>query len=633
MKFGPQKLDLTTMDIAAEKRKQLKNLFPEIFTEDKVDFDALRRVLGDIVDSSKERFGLNWPGKADCMKVIQAPSVATLKPCREESVDFDASENLFIEGDNLEVLKLLQKSYFGQVKMIYIDPPYNTGNEFIYPDKFAENLDTYMEYTGQKDAEGRTFSTNADTAGRFHSNWLNMMYPRLYLAKNLLREDGVIFISIDDHEQANLKALCDQVFGEENFLGTFVWKRRSGAMDAVSNVSEDHEYILAYSRHENQLNGIKRSFEKYSNPDGDVRGDWISDNLSAGKPGGDTYYAIIDPSTGNEFWPPKGRYWPYSSITMATKIEEGRVIFPKLSTGTPMLKRFKSEAMKAVLPVSTWIEAPNKKNPPQGALITPLNSQATKDLKSLFGDKVFLYPKPYQLIEELLSQGATKNSIVLDLFAGSGTTAHGVLSYNAKHNTNMKYITVQLPEPVENDSAARKIGMYTIADIGKERIRRVGAVIKAENEGSLDLDGAGDLDLGFKVFKLDTSNFKIWDGDANAFDEVQLDMHVDHIDAAAEAEDILYELLLKSGFELTTTVERLTLADKEVFSIADGALLICLDKNLTSAVIDAMAEADPIQVICLDEGFKGNDQLKTNAVQTFAARAAASESEIIFRTV
>jgi adenine-specific DNA-methyltransferase len=613
---------LQSMNIAEHNIDQLKQLFPHVFKEGKIDFDDLKRALGEWVEPSKERFGLSWPGKAECMKVIQEPSVATLKPVREESVNFDETENLFIEGDNLEVLKLLQKAYFGKVKMIYIDPPYNTGKEFIYPDKYSEGLQTYLEYSGQVDSEGRKFSTNTEAEGRFHSRWLNMMYPRLYLARNLLREDGVIFISIDDHEQSNLKSLCDMVFGEENFIAQFVWKRRSGAMDSVNNVSADHEYVCCYSKSTIVLNGQNRTFEKYSNPDNDPRGEWIADNLSAGKPGGDTHYAIIDPANGREYWPPKGRYWPYSRKTMAQKIEEGRVIFPKEGGSTPMLKRFRDEAIKTKIPVSSWIEQPNRAEISQGTLVSPLNSQATKDLKDLFGDKVFLYPKPAQLIKSLMSQATDDDCIVLDFFAGSGTSAQAVLEYNQENAGKRKFILVQMPEILDADDAASLMGYKSISDIARNRIKRVLPKLTSDN-----------LDKGFKSFSLSYSNFRVWDEKNIEQLEQQLTLHVDHVDKTAQPEDILYELLLKAGFELTTKIDKISLAGKDVYSVADGALLICLDKNITSELIDALAECDPLQVICLDEGFKGNDQLKTNAVQTFKSRAQSKETEILFRTV
>lgn len=634
-----------SLDISEQRRKELKQLFPGVFTEttgvdgqpvESIDFERLKAELGtfsDVYEGRRERYGMEWPGKRDCMKLIQEPSRATLKPCREESVDFDTTQNLFIEGDNFEVLKLLQKAYYGKVKMIYIDPPYNTGKEFIYPDKYSESLETYLAYAGLVDDDGKKFSSNTATEGRFHTKWLNMMYPRLYLARNLLQEDGVIFISIDDNEVENLRRICNEVFGDENF----VWKRRSGAMDAVLNASDDHEYVLCYAKQISALNGLPRTFERYSNPDEDFRGDWISDNLSAGKPGGDTYYAITDPETGFKYWPPVGRYWPYSRQTMARKIKEGRVLFPKCADGTPMLKRFRNEAKRDVLPVSTWIETPARNNQGQGTLVVPMNSSATKALKGLFGEKVFLYPKPVELVKGLISQGANKDSIILDFFAGSGSIAQAVIEANIDDEGSRQFLLVQLPEPLTESPTSTSFHFKSIADIGKERIRRTSLKIRGECEKHFDLDGKKDMDHGFKVLKLDQSNFQQWDMIPEGCNEdnlaQQLEIHIDHIDPSASQEEILYELLLKAGFMPTEQIKTLTLADKQVFSIAEGALLICLEEQLTHALIDAVADQEPMQFICLDKGFNSNDQLKANAVQTFKSRSQSAETEMVFKVV
>lgn len=622
------KMDLQSMNIAAEKRQQLKQLLPEVFSEDRVDIDALRRVLGDFVEGGKERFGLNWPGKAECMKVIQAPSVATLRPCRDESVNFDDTENLFIEGDNLEVLKLLQKSYFGKIKMIYIDPPYNTGNEFIYPDKYAENLDTYLAYTGQADDEGRKFATNSDAIGRYHSNWLNMMFPRLYLAKNLLRDDGVIFISIDDNELNHLRELCDQIFGEENFVSLFAWKsRKFPDSRSKTQVSNDHEYILVFRKgEEGMFRGIERDESKFQNPDDDPRGPWMSRSmlgLATAEQRPNLHYPITDPNTGNVFPAPESQGWRYSKERMATLIEEGCIIFPKNPDGRPREKKFKKDLQNQFMAFPSIID-------------DVFTSDGTDEIRKTFGFQAFDFPKPSKLIQKLVKQITSEDDFVLDFFSGSCSTGHAVAQQNAEDQSARRFIMVQLPEPTEDDSETRRNGFNSIADIGKERLRRTLKDIASTGDDDL-LSGQkkSDLDLGFKVLKLQVSNFKTWNGDPEAFDETgkQLEMHIDHVDEAASAEDILYELLLKAGFELTTKIETAEFAGKEVFSIAEGALLICLEKEITSDLIDAMAEADPFQVICLDEAFQGNDQLKTNAVQTFAARAAAQESEIVFRTV
>ena len=425
-------VEKTSPDLLAEQTAQLKHIFPQVFSEGKIDFDKLKAALGDMVDDQPERYSFTWAGKRNATRQLQIPSYATLTPLPNESLDFETTQNIFLEGDNLEILKLLHKSYSNRIKMIYLDPPYNTGNDFVYPDNFTDPLDTYLKITGQRDKEGNLLTSNPETSGRYHSAWLSMMYPRLFLARQLLRDDGIIFISIDDHELHNLRLLMNEVFGEENFLAVFVWKRRSGAMDAVNNVSSDHEYVLCYGKNSTTLIGEERTFERYANPDNDPRGPWVADNLSAAKPGGNTLYPIKDPETGFEYLPPKGRYWPYSPQTMERKIREGRILFPKTPKGSPLLKRFQSEAKSLFRPVSTWIAATNG-NDHNGKdapviLTSSINSEGTREIKELFGDKVFLYPKPVSLLRSLIKQGtAGEDDIILDFFAGSCTTAQAVL--------------------------------------------------------------------------------------------------------------------------------------------------------------------------------------------------------------
>ena len=615
----PEKMHLASMDIAQEKREQLKELFPEAFNENKVDFDQLKRALGEWAEPSKERFGLNWPGKAECMKIIQQPSVATLKPDRDESLNFDDTENLFIEGDNLEVLKLLQKSYFGKVKMIYIDPPYNTGREFIYPDKYSETLETYLAYTGQIDDDGRKFSTNTDTGGRYHSRWLNMMYPRLYLAKNLLREDGVIFISIDDNEQGNLKALCDQILGEETHLGTFIWetKRAARGVPPGNMLMHNHEYVLVYSKEKFAFKGEDRKEEDFANPDNDPRGQWRSESMRA-TGAQDNYFSIVNPENAMEF---HGN-WAFSEQKVKKMISEGLILFPENKDGTPRQKKFIDSYInqtKAIVTHLGWFST----------------EKATKQLMDLFdGEKLFEHPKPLDLIRFLVNQSTQPGDIILDFFAGSCTSAHAVIQQNATDDGNRRYIMVQLPEPTANDTKAFKYGYQSIAAVGMERIRRAAKKIEEECSDQLGLSEVNNLDLSFKVFRLTSSNFKVWESNHSKISDLEQQLldHVVHIDSASTSEDILYELMLKAGLQLTTKVEKVIMSNKEVFSIEDGAMLICLDKKLDQAVIDAMAEASPRQVICLDEGFKNNDQLKANAVQTFKS-LSPDESEIVFRTV
>lgn len=611
----PEKLDLRSLDLTEEKKQELLRLFPEICTEGgKIDFDRLKLALGEMVDVGKERYGMNWPGKAECYRTIQAPSTGTLLPCPEESVNFDTTENLIIEGDNLEVLKLLQKAYLGKVKMIYIDPPYNTGNDFIYPDNYTESLQTYLEYTGQVDNEGRKFGTNSDTDGRFHSRWMNMMYPRLYLARNLLCDDGLLMISIDDHEVENLRRLCDEVFGEESFLITLVWQRRQMADSRNQDrASTDHEYIICYKMPSTKLKGNPIDKSKYSNPDNDPRGSWFSADLTGiankeERP--NLHYDLIDPATKIVYPPSSTRGWSCSQDTMARLIDEKRIIWPPKPNGRPRSKKFLNEITREETGFSSWLEIAH-------------TTEGTRSIQELFGEKVFAFSKPVSLIRVLIDQiTEDKGGIILDFFAGSGTTAQAVLELN-QDGGHRKFVLVQLPEPTGR-------GDYpTITDITKERVRRVIKELNDADEGQLPLDSQ--KDRGFRVFKLAKSNFMPWDAQSPK-DAVtltrQLELHIEHIRAGRSPHDILNEILLKSGFPLTTPVEALGLEGKQVFSVAGGVLLICLEPELTMEVIRAMAAQKPERVVCLDAGFAGNDQLKANAVQIFKTQGIPS-----FKTV
>lgn len=616
----PQKMDLASMSIADHQKQKLKELFPEVFTEgNKIDFDQLKRTLGEMVDGGKERFGMQWAGKADCFKTIQQPSLATLVPCPEESIDFDTTENVFIEGDNLEVLKLLQKSYLGKIKMIYIDPPYNTGKDFIYPDNYSDGLDTYLKYTGQIDSNGQKFSTNTDTTGRFHSNWMNMMYPRISLAINLLKEDGVFLISIDESEIKNLRYICDELFGEENFLGTFIWCNRTTPNDARSNFAVDHEYILLYAKNREKitLKGNKKDMSNYKNPDNDKNGLWCADNPSAAS--GNYSFEIKNPFTGDVYLPPKNRYWAFSERRVKEWFESGKIVFPKEKGKNFLLKKYASEL--------------KSENKPIGSIISGfLTSNGTKELNDIFPEgRPFKYPKPTDLIKILISQCIDSGDIILDFFSGSGTTAHAVMKASFEDKKNYKFICVQIPELISDEDKVCNFDF--ISDVTKERIRRSANKIKVESKSKTDLftEGAIQLDLGFRVFKLQKSNFSVWDSsfttDADQI-AIQLEGHVDHISPDAKQQAILFELMLKAGFELTTPIETLTLADKTVYSIAEGALLICLEKQLTLEVMHAIANLEPSRVILLDEGFQNNDQLKTNASLTLKSKGILD-----FRTV
>lgn len=617
----PGRLDLRSHDIAADKVQELLRLFPEARAEGgKLDFERLKLVLGEVVDVGKERFGLTWPGKADCFRAIQAPSLGTLRPRPQESVNWNETDHLVIQGDNLEVLKLLQKSYLGKVKMIYIDPPYNTGNDFIYPDNFAESLSTYLEYTGQADAEGRKFATNTDTDGRFHSKWLNMMFPRLYLARNLLRDDGVIFISIDDHEVDNLMKLCNEIFGEDAFLANLVWQSRT----SISNdqeVSLNHNYTLCYAKRRELVGFSGRPLDKgeYANPDHDPRGPWKLVPIDANKEGGNTRYPIRNPNNGREYRPPGNRSWAINPEDFQRLLDDKRILFGIRGDSAPKRKLFLAERL----------EKGDTKTPSSLLLDVGTTQDGTQTIMDLFdGAKLIQYPKPVGLLRRLCEYGADKDSIVLDFFAGSGTTAQAILELNNRDGGRRKFILVQLPEKCPAGSEAAQAGYQTIAEVTKERVRRVIKKLHEADDGRLPL--GSEEDRGFRVFELAESNFQSWNAevahDVQAVTQ-QLEMHIGHIRDGRTEDDITSEILLKSGYAPSSRVVKTIIGDASVSSVADGALLICLDRHLTLDVIRALAKQGPERVVCLDEGFAQDDQLKANAAQVFRTRG------IVFKTV
>lgn len=648
----PEKMDLKSMNIPEDKKEQLRQLFPEVFTEKKIDLEKLKLALGEMIEVGKERYGLNWAGKSDCFKIIQQPSVGTLKPCREESVNFDDTENLFIEGDNLEVLKLLQKAYYGKVKMIYIDPPYNTGNDFIYPDNYSESLDTYLKYTGQVDAEGRKYSTNTEADGRFHTKWINMMYPRLYLARNLLRDDGVIFISIDDNEVDNLKMLCNEIFGENNFIAQVVIINNLKGRNDKKNIALCHEYLLMYQRNDFTSYGIPLTEEqkkRFKHIDKDNRRYELRDLRRRGtqdkredRP--KMFFPIycnpknltlsLERLSDNdvEILPKRGDNtdgrWRWGIDRVAEKLH---ILHPRYSK----TKTRWDIDYRVYMDVSPE-EVDSQDNGDDEQEIEEITSKAKsawmggelssdvgkRSFKELFQDVDYDYPKTLAMMKRMINMAMRNDDIVLDFFAGSATIAQAVIESNKDDGGKLRFICIQLPENIDDSLNVQKAGFKTISDIGKERIRRVITKIVKERETKLDLESEK-LDLGFRVLRLTKSNFKIWETE-NAEEskklEEQLQLHVDHIDPKSTQEDILYELLLKSGFDLATKTEKLKLAGKTVYSIADGAMLICLEENLTKEVINAIAEMTPSRVICLDKGFKDNDQLKTNAVQIMKSK-------------
>ena len=567
-------------DIVSENIKRLKELFPDAFSEGEVDFEVLRQLLGDarVLDEGEEKYGLNWHGKKKARQIALTPSTGTLLPCPEESVNWDTTKNLFIEGDNLEVLKLLQKSYANKVKMIYIDPPYNTGGDFIYPDNYQDNLDTYLKYTKQKDDKGLKLSSNQETSGRYHTNWLSMMYPRLKVARNLLAQDGLIFISIDDGELAQLRAICSEIFGQENFLACFIWKSRQNKDNrTVTQASVDHEYIVCYG---NKIRGDARNLSQYKNPDNDPRGDWASANMVGiatidRRP--NLHYDLIDPRTNINYGCP-AMGWRYDRNTMSKLIEEDRILWPANSDGRPRRKSFSNEMDSEFTGFSTII----------GEGIFTRNG--TADIDELIGERVFTFPKPVELISQLVEQGANDHDIVMDFFSGSGTTAHAVWSQNSKDGGKRRVILVQLPEPLDDSNRDQKTAAKycerirkpaNIAELTKERLRQAGKQISQRSSSKSD--------IGFKVFNLASSNIHAWNPNRADLDESLLS-HQDHLIEGRSEQDVLYELLLKRGVELTVPIESKSLAGKTIYSIGYGVLFACLDESITKDQVEEIGQ-------------------------------------------
>jgi adenine-specific DNA-methyltransferase len=534
-----------TPSITDEQLAELRDIMPQAFTEGKIDFDKLRASLGDFAEERPERYSFTWAGKRDAIRILQTPSRATLTPARKESVEFNKTQNIFIEGDNLEVLKLLYKPYFGQVKMIYIDPPYNTGNDFVYPDNFADPLDTYLKMTGQKDSEGNLLTSNAETSGRYHSAWLSMMYPRLLLARQLLQDDGVIFISIDDNEVTNLRRVCDEIFGESNFISQIIWKKRSTPPNDQI-IGAQHEYIVVYGKSEEPSIFLRQrnseQIGRYKNLDDHPKGPWVPGDLMANVKGGryvaSLYFPITNPRTGQQHFPGKDGNWRFNKQKIEQLIKNNEIYFGEDGKSRPKLKRFLSDVKEGITWTTIWD-------------FVPLNTDGSKEMVDIFGSATtFENPKPSGLIKYIVKLASKGEDIVLDFFAGSCTVAQAVLELNREDGGDRKFILVQLPEPTENKQ------FPTIAEIGKERIRRVIKKMKKEREGQLKLDKAEDL--GFKVFKLAESNYKQWDSaeqkDSKAYAK-QMELLADPLVKDWKEEDVLYEVALKEGYGLNVQME------------------------------------------------------------------------------
>jgi adenine-specific DNA-methyltransferase len=640
--------DLTqSLDIVSDNISKLKELFPEVLTEGKIDFKVLQDILGNEIEEEEEFYRFTWAGKSQSRREAHKPSTGTLRPCKEESVDWDTTQNLYIEGDNLEVLKLLQKSYSNKIKMIYIDPPYNTGKDFVYKDNYKDNLKNYQQITGQVDSEGNKMSTNSESEGRYHSNWLNMMYPRLRLARNLLKEDGVIFISIADEEIDNLRKICSEIFGENNLIANLIWEQ--GRKSMASTIAVNHEYCLIYAKNRNELtknvseesknwkekkDGLNFIYDKerelvskygnnfkeisnelklfYKNlPDEhpskrhkhynniDNKGIYFAGDISQGTGNGGRF-DIIHPKTLKPCVVPTGG-WRFGEKKLPEMISSDRIHFGIDESTVPCLKRYLRETEYEVAPSVFYKDGRG----------------ASKRVETLMNGKVFDFPKDEFVIKQFIeycTSSEESECIILDFYGGSGTTAHSVFIQNLEDSIKRRFIQVQLPEPTDEKSEAFKSGYKTVTEIGKERIRRAGKKIKEENPLL-----SGNLDIGFKVFKLDSSNIKGWDGLPDNLENSLFESQ-DNIKSDRKEEDVLYEILLKYGLDLTLPIEEKVIEGKKVFNVGFGALFICLGNDLTSKVAEGIGQwketlkPETCRVIFKDGGF--TDVEKTNSVQT-----------------
>ncbi len=611
------KLKMHSPDLSQDNIAKIRELFPGCVTEARdeatgavrlaVDFDQLRQELSDhIVEGPQERYRLDWPGKREALLASNAPIAKTLRPNESDSVDFPGTRNLFIEGDNLEALKLIQETYLGKVKLIYVDPPYNTGRDFVYDDDFAEDAESFMVRSMQASASGDRLVANPESNGRFHSDWLTMMYSRIRLAKNLLSEDGVFLTSIDDGEVSNIRKICDEVFGEEHFAAQIIWKKRNTPPnDRV--IGAQHDYILVYFK--NDLAGIKLrprtddQIARYKNPDDHPKGPWVVGDLTANVKGGRfsqaLYYPITNPNTGQEFFPPNNGNWRFNKDRIDRLIANDEIYFGKDGTSSPKLKRFLCDVKDGATWTTLWDFA-------------PFNTSGTNEMRDIFGNSVlFENPKPIGLLEHIVDLGASPDALVMDFFAGSGTTAHAVLKKNSEDGGNRRFIMIQLPEATSEDSEAHKAGYKTIAEVSKERIRRAGKqILQARCHPDWNRD------VGFRVLKVDTSNMKdVYYRPDELKQSDLLDM-VDNVKEGRTAEDLLFQVLVDWGVDLTLPIRRETVQGKTVFFVDDNALVACFDRGITEDLVKELAGHEPLRVVFRDNGFV-SDAVKINVEQIF----------------
>lgn len=628
-------LDMTSPDLVTQNFEKLAELFPNCVTESAagraIDFDLLKQELShEVIEGNKERYRLEWPGKREAIVTANLPTTKTLRPIREDSVDFDTTENLYIEGDNLEVLKLLQESYLGKIKMIYIDPPYNTGKDFVYKDNFTEDKTEHEKESGQRDDYGRRLVANPESSGRYHSDWLTMMYPRLKLARNLLTDDGVIFISIDDNEIHNLRKVCDEIFGMDSFVAEMIWQKKTGSSDA-SNIATITEYVLVYAKkndllklnQDNDAHDEKRY--KYKDDFYDERGPFYYDNLDRGTLG---YHKSLDypvEAPNGEMIFPNGRDKQFDD---GWRWKWG---IEKLNWG---LKNGFIEVMESTTKESGWgvyykiyLNVDNEGNekvrssPYKNLLQGILNTHASAETKSLFGNSgVFSNPKPVMLIKKLMQIGTSSNDICLDFFAGSSTSAQALIELNAEDDGKRTFIMVQLPEQTDDKSTAFRAGFKNICEIGKERIRRAAKKIKEETNA--------DIDYGFRVFRLDESNMQDVYYKPQEYDQGQLDAFADNVKPGRTADDLLAQILLDWGLPLSLPIEQATVAGKKVFKVAGNSLYACFDTDIDEGFAKAVAEEAPLRIVFKDSGFK-NDTAKENVKQLLKQLSPETEMKVI----
>lgn len=625
-----EKLKMHSPDLTAQNVERIAALFPGCVTESRgpdgtlrraVDFDLLRQELSDsIVDGPQERYHLDWPGKRQALITANAPIAKTLRPVRAESVEFDTTRNLFIEGDNLEALKLLQETYLGKVKMIYIDPPYNTGNDFVYDDDFAESTAEFLAKSNQVDEAGNRLVANTQSNGRFHSDWLSMIVARLRLARNLLSDDGCIFISIDDKEQASLKKLCDEVFGENNFMASIIWQKKYAVSADDPGVAAMHDYVLLYRKSDLFKRGFlprtDKQLKRYTNPDNHPLGLWSSDNYVSNKSRQERptlFYPIKHPRTGEDVWPDESAVWRYNQEKHEQMVAEDRLYWgPDLSYARPRLKRFLNEVQSGLVP-STWWPFDEVGH----------NDEGQKETARLIGKKVFSTPKPLRLLDRILEVGASDNAIVMDFFAGSASFAHAVLARNARVGVNTACISVQAAEAIPSGTSAYEQGFTSVSEISKERIRRAGAKIL---EGECHPDW--NRDVGFRVLKIDSSNMADVYYTPDATTQADLLTRVDNIKPDRSPEDLLFQVLLDWGVDLTLPITRESVAGKTVFTVAGTALIACFDNGVDETLVKTLATRHPLRVVFKDTGFK-DDATKINVKQIFKSLSPDTDVKAI----